>query len=371
METLTRLEIAALDVAFNLSDGHSRLPLTKAQEDVVRSLPELFHEAGRQSQSEIEASYQEAFFAAAGQDVANRRISAMFHYAASIGIIAVGMLIQERGLRCGLIHPTFDNLAALLVRCGVSPVPFDESVLRGDLSSLEAADIDVCFVVSPNNPTGHQFTEASFQELVDWCAREDVMLVLDASFRFFGDMHDWDQYRILDESGIDFVVIEDSGKTWPTLDVKVGMLLSSASLERDLRLVCEDIILSGPPLTLALVDAFIRADIGAEQWDRHVTARSLVHENRLALRDGLKGSGIHLANPTATVSVEWLCFPDRPTEDFCLELRRHGVAALPGGPFFWAKPELGRNHLRVSLARPFETVAAASRVMRTLAIEGR
>jgi len=257
-----------------------------------------------------------------------------------------------------VIHPTFDNIPALLSRCGAPMRPIEFS----DVVELESFSDDVAalLLVLPNNPTGDCVGPAELDRIARLCAASDVDLVIDFSFRFASELCDWDQYEVLQASGVRFLCIEDTGKTWPVLDLKVGITVGSAGLADSVQEISEDYILNVSPFLLRLLTRYIESD-PQRSW------RTIARGNRKALETALAGSGALLEPERGASTIAWVNLGENwDSDEFCRWANGEGIAVCPGGPFFWDAPELGRPYIRVALLRPRHYFAEAATGLRTL-----
>lgn len=345
---LTRYERDSLGRAFNLADGHARQTQDDAQDEIRRRLPALFRTSEFGRQPDIEHDFQAAFFDLAGQTSAVERPDTLLCTSASLATDLVATFLSRAGYSVGLVQPCFDNLATIMERRRVAMVPLTEAWFRAPLPGK--SDVDALFLVLPNNPTGFLLDRAGFAALAERCAAGRRILILDWTFRFFSDLNGWDQYEILDASGVSYLCIEDTGKTWPTLDLKCSILAASTDLYPELLKVHNDVLLNVSPFVLRLLREYI---LDSRRRGLDASVRHPVVVNRARLGAALTGTGLVPVPGDAAVSVEWVRI-DSPhlssgdVVDLCAGI---GVGILPGDFFYWAEPGLGRRHVRFALAR--------------------
>jgi aspartate/methionine/tyrosine aminotransferase len=357
-KNLTQLEMAALDAPINLADGHPRQPLTPSQLRIVESLSQLYSEAEQASIPELERTTSCEFVTALGQDTAcDPSLEMKACYSSSVAIQMVATALARRTRRVGLVDPTFDNIPALLRAAGLELVAVPEADFVLDPGSC-AGRAEVVFLTSPNNPTGQVVAEPALRELAAACARAKTMLVMDASFRGFDRRAQYDHYEVLLESGCEFVVVEDTGKIWPSLELKLGFLVYPAASSLALSKIYSDILLSVSPFTLSVVRAFT-ADYVAGGADQ---LHALVATNRAAAREVLGDSGASSPDRDSRLSVERVHLPSPIRADAASrELIRRGVHVLPCGPFHWHEWSEGNEFLRIALARSRDDVVRGCR----------
>jgi aspartate/methionine/tyrosine aminotransferase len=356
--TLTRHQWEALRGSFNLADGHSRQHQSAEQLEFLQQLPDLFLECVDADQEVVETEFLEAFFDIGGQPSFLELPRPNLHYSASISIAVAAAHLRALGGVAMVIHPTFDNIPALLSRHGVPmrPVSFEE-ILR--LESFPD-DVTALMLVLPNNPTGDCLGPEELATIASLCAAHGVNLVIDFSFRFASELCAWDQYSVLSASGADFLCIEDTGKTWPVLDLKVGITVSSPDVALEIQEITEDYILNVSPFLLKLLTLYIASD-PERSW------RTIAEKNRLTLENALVGSEASLEPPGSAATISWIDLGEGWESDgFCRWANDTGVAVCPGGPFFWDAPERGKRFMRVALLRPHQYFAEAASTLRRL-----
>jgi len=359
---LTSMEVDALtdvDGSLNLTDGHARLALSPEQADIVATLPQIFAEASRRRFPDIEREAHTAFLHAIGQHTApigTGRILSCYSSTLATDIVARAL---PDGSTAAVLHPTFDNIADLFVTRGLSLVPLpEEAHIAGRWPGRPCGTI---VLTHPNNPTGLVTPEKQLRALARHTVRHGQRLVIDASFRGQVREAQYDTYAVLEAEGADWIVIEDTGKLWPTHELKVGLLAYSGRTALPIDRAFSESLLSASPVVLLLVAAL------AENWTKggYEYGRELVERNRAAVREAIERVGLRLADPASRISVARIELPpDGPDSSLLYEaLLARGVHVLPCAPFHWADPASGLRYIRVSLARPFDAVRAAARTL--------
>lgn len=358
---LTELEIRAERAGLNLADGHARQPLTAGQEAIIDRLPELFRIAQRGVVPELDREAQETYLSVLGQQTALTSAEILSCYSSSVAMEIFARAASAAGLRrVGLIHPTFDNIPDILRGIGLSLVAVPEEVLHsGDTAA--APEVDVLFVTTPNNPTGAVLEEPALAQWAAWCAAHGVVMALDTSFRAFDPRAHYDHYRVLVESGAEWVVIEDTGKVFPSLDLKVGFLAYARGGRLPLWRVYTDILLGVSPAILCLVTALARDGAAGGIAALH----RLIARHRAALHAVLPAPAYHWPDPGNRISVERLVLPaGLDAERVCADLRARDVHVLPGSHFHWADPAAGAGYVRIALSRPEKDVTLGAEAIR-------
>lgn len=365
----TQYERCSLSKVINLSDGHTRQPLTLPQKKIVARFPKLFEEAQSQSQFELEEEFVDAFLGLARQSQQYDYDRYLLSYSSSSAISMLASYFRRMAKSIALIEPTFDNIPSILRREGVSLEVLPEEWLRENeiTQNLASLNSDVIWIVLPNNPTGKLLNQQEFIELVNFCATNNRTLVCDFCFRFFGhDMHSWDQYEVLKRSNISFVTIEDTGKTWSTLDMKLGMLVCSDDLYLEIYHMHDDLLLNVSPFHLKILTEFIR---DTHQQGLENTILYYVNLNRATFRRIIAGTVLEpISLEKRAVTMEWIRINAPFTgEQLWKALVDLDIHILPGSNFYWNTPEKGRQFIRIPMTRDPECVALAAPIIREVA----
>jgi aspartate/methionine/tyrosine aminotransferase len=368
--TLTEVETLGLSSEVNLADGHAYQELAAEFRSIIRDLPAIWQRASDICIPEHERRYMNAF----GRLIGATTLAGHSHFSicpsASNSIDTVAAWLRSKSIRTGLLEPTFDNLALILRRREVELQPVTEAMLR-DLDALSAHvsrhGLGALFIVNPNNPTGRSLTQTEFEALARWSARKGICLIVDKTFRFYA-ANAIDDYRILMESGATFVSIEDTGKTFPTLDLKASALVYSANISAELRTIYQEIYLSISAFTLAVMTEFFEKTIEIG-WERALT--QTVRHRRHLLRESLAGTGLRIpeASLSSTLSVEWIDISATGLNDIEMAawLQSHGITVLPGRFFFWnTDPGHCDRYIRVAMMKPWPVFAAGLQGLRDL-----
>jgi histidinol-phosphate/aromatic aminotransferase/cobyric acid decarboxylase-like protein len=351
------------DAETNVAEGYPSWELTHGQRRIVDQLPHLMLEAYRSPYSVVEANAQRALLWGLGQRTAPIGTGQILsYYSAGVAIDVVGRCLAGLTDAIGVIHPTLDCLPALMRARGPRTVAVSEERLRrpDPLRGLPA--IGGLYIANPNNPTGHVLDPDQLRRLAESCARRGVALAIDSCFRVFDPRAQYDTYEVLDATGVDYVVIEDTGKLWPTGGVRLAFLAFPAHSKLGIPDASADLLFVAPPFACLLVEQFA--------LDMAAGGMAVIHEriaaNRAELAAALEGCEVAtLAEPDSKVSMA-LVHLDRSWTSTRLwgRLIRRGVNAVPGRPIWWARPTEGERYLRVALARKPEVVARAAREIR-------
>lgn len=349
-ENLTKWEWKGLDSNNNLADGHARQFQNVNQEQIAKSLTDIYLSSATASQLELQNEFCELFFLLSGQSSALKLSPPLFHYSSSVSTEVIANFLRVGNKSVGLIHPTFDNISSILKRQNIHLTLIEEEEIYNlKLLDSKLRKIDAIFLVFPNNPTGVEPSKLEFERIVEICKKQKKILIIDACFRLLSDMVKWDQYEILIQSEVDFIVIEDTGKILPTMDLKVGFLVSSKTIHSRLQIITDDILLNVSPFIFSLLSEYIKLEINNKVF----SFQKIVNENRKLIHQNIDQNLFTITNSSTKTSVEWLKLnSNMKSSRLCSWLSEHDVHVLPGRQFFWAKPEIGENFIRIALMRP-------------------
>lgn len=364
MKHLTDYEIAGLQAELNLADGHAYHSLEELFSGITQRLPEIWDKSDTTRVSDAQDAYLDAFGRLIGSDTLRTQVKTRISPTSSNSIDIVSAFLNLHARRVVLVEPTFDNLALLLRRRGCALTALSEDHLFAavdDDSLLDLIDpttFDALFLVNPNNPTGAVVTEAQFKTLVAYCAKHNKLLVLDATFRFYNKAR-FDEYKILADNGGQFIVIEDTGKTWPTHDMKASLLAYQTQNDALLETIFDEIYLCHSRFTLGLFTHLFdqTAAKGIETIVHHPIAKR--HAILKAALAGLPFPFL-IDRAQAEMPIEWIGTDSLGNRACSMQvdemLRASGVHVLPGQHFYWNDPDRRVNRIRVSLAKPHDQV---------------
>lgn len=363
---ITQYERPALSSPLNLTDGHMHQPWSESQLLIVERMPDLFKAANRERQAEAERRFVDRFSRASGQTIDGKNARWVLCSSASMSIEIVANYLRLKGMSLSLMEPCFDNLADIFKRHHIplEPVP-DEAVRQGRIVEvLSAQKCEAILLVLPNNPTGTRLCRSGLKDLLAHCQRSGKILIVDSSFRFYDPEYFWDQYELLGESDAPYIVVEDTGKTWPTQEVKVSILAMHPCLWRDLYDVYTDMTLHISPFVLDFVGEFLE--------DSRLGGLARLHaeisQNRRVLYSSLDRS-LLVPVEEPFMSLSWLFVERGISADFIRDqLAARGVNVLSGRHFFWSSRE-NDSYLRVALARSARTLEQAAKVISEVCCE--
>jgi aspartate/methionine/tyrosine aminotransferase len=333
-------------------------------------LPRLWYDAESRKQADLERAFVESFFSLHNQHSALKVQERIYlTYAASISTFIAAMYLHSNNMKVALIEPCFDNLHDLLKNVGVPIQTIPEDALRDPSDTYRnlirtAGGADAIFLVDPNNPTGFS-TMASgregFLEVIRFCVDFNKLLLLDFSFASFALMDPaigrYDIYEMLEESGVSYIGMEDTGKTWPLQDAKCAAMVVSKDISREIYNLQTSVLLNVSPFLLNVVRSYIEDS----RQDNFESVRNVILRSREIVKRGLDGSILEYCQPMVKTSVAWyrIAAPHVTSTMLHEDVLAHDVYVLPGRYFFWHHRESGERYLRIALAREAPIVETA------------
>jgi aspartate/methionine/tyrosine aminotransferase len=197
-------------------------------------------------------------------------------------------------------------------------------------------------------------------EVAKYCRDYNKLLILDFCFASFfkaAGRERVDAYAILDDIGTRYLIMEDTGKTWPLQDTKCATLMASKDINAEIYSIVTSVLLNVSPFILNVVTRYIE-DSNDDDFN---SVRSVLEVNRRKARDCLEGKVLKYMQPMIDTSVAW--FEILPAGIDADELQTYllqwDVYVLPGKYFYWSQPEKGQRYIRLALARKPEEFDAA------------
>jgi aspartate/methionine/tyrosine aminotransferase len=360
-QDLTQHEVEALKQKYNFADAHTHQSQSPSQLEIVRSLPELWLEAEKTKQETLNNKFIETFYKMRGLSAALNPNNVMLYYAASIATIHIANYLLKKRLTVSLIEPCFDNLYEILSHLSIPLSPLKEELLH-DADQINEnlkthVKSDAIFIVDPNNPTGFtllgQKNKKAFENVVQFCKDSDKILIVDYCFANFlmndEEIELYDTYKVLKESGIKYMAIEDTGKTWPIQDAKIAMLKVSDNLYEEMYSIYTAYILNVSPFILNFLTEYLLDS----QNCKFASIKNLLNTNRKILEETFQDTILKPLKPKGKVSVAWceIREPNLKATELQRILYEEGVYVLPGTYFFWHNPDQGEKYIRIALAR--------------------
>jgi aspartate/methionine/tyrosine aminotransferase len=365
-KNLTGYEIDSLRQSYNLTDGHAFRRWFASEEAIIDRSARLFKNCNRRLQNDIEREYVRDFSRLAKQTYDDGTLGYLMCFTASMAFEIVANYLRLNQLTLTLIEPCFDNLADIFDRHHIPLQPFPDDLLEAPEDrfehALSAVNSDAFCLVTPNNPTGMTLAEGNLRILLQFCKAQLKLLILDNCFRPYLPRHRiYDQYRMILDAGVDVVMVEDTGKTWPTSEIKAPFFAVSRAggLFDQIYDIYTDFLLHVSPVGIKLMHEFIRLS----QQDELASIHEVVRVNRKTLYENLEGTFLTPCEQSFA-SVAWLRI-DHPMTAMELKqvLDEHGVFVLPGDHFFWHNRRQGEQFIRVALTRDADVFREAANLL--------
>ena len=360
-QDLTQHEVEALKQKYNYADAHTHQSQSDSQLEIVKRLPELWLEAEKTKQEILEKKFIETFYNMRGLESTLQPNNVMLYYAASIATIHIANYLLKKRYSVSLLEPCFDNLYEILMHMEIPLSPLKEELLH-DVDKIYEnlrthVKSDAIFIVDPNNPTGFtllgQQNKKAFEQVVQFCKDYDKILIVDYCFANFlmndEEFELYDTYKVLKDSGIKYMAIEDTGKTWPIQDAKIAMLKVSDNLYEEMYSIYTAYILNVSPFILNFLTEYLLDS----QKCQFASTLSILNTNRKILSEKFQNSILTPLKPKGKVSVAWceIREPNLKATELQKILYEEGVYVLPGTYFFWHNPDQGEKYIRIALAR--------------------
>jgi len=173
----------------------------------------------------------------------------------------------------------------------------------------------------------------------------------------------FDLYELLEESGVSYVAIEDTGKTWPVQDAKTALIKCSKDIYPEIYNIHTAYLLNVSPFILNLLTEYI---LDSEK-DNFASVYELLERNRQIAKKELAGSLLEFQEPKSKVSVAWFKIKNQKVKATELQkaILAEGVYVLPGTYFFWSDHKRGEQYIRIALARNTEMFEPAIKLVRS------
>ena len=359
-ETLTDFEMAGFHSQFCLADGHAYQDLHPAFDKIINSLPKIWHDSAEKPIYEAENHFNKSYSTLIQSPILANYKNFKICPTASNSIDLIAAAVNLLNLKTILVEPTFDNLALLFRRRGVQLDSISDKAL---LQAAQVNEIDKCFpnlkeygalfLVNPNNPTGLEFDENALNNIISFCKQHGMLLIIDNCFRIHKRTN-FDDYNLLINSNVSFMTLEDTGKVWPTQDLKASLVYFSEDMKNIFNEIYNEVYLCVSNFSLGIISAFFEetAKVGIQE-----TIWNVVDTRRALLRKAIQNSTLFVSDLSvnSNLPVEWLVCNASDKNDFtiCHELKAMGLAVLPGRQFYWNSFNESKNqrNIRVSLLK--------------------
>lgn len=360
LQSLTNYEYKGMKAECSFADGHAYHELSPCYAHVIQKFPELWSVAHAKKVTLCEEEFKSAWAQLVQSSFLEQHPHIRICPSASNSIDIVGAYLHEKKFKTLLIEPTFDNLYLILKRrkCAVKPIKeenlfqaLDENDINNYLSSFQ---FDALFLVNPNNPTGIPLPAQYIKKIAEYCADHKKLLILDCAFRLY-NKHSFDDYKMIHETGVNYIFIEDTGKTWPTHDMKASMLIFSAGISSLLNTIYDEIYLCHSRFILQM---FTEIFTITKENGIHSCIQFPMTERKQRFNSVLHGSPFKIISQSseAVMPVEWIDISTSKMNDIQAEqyLRQQGLHCLPGRYFYWSENhhDFETHKIRFALGRP-------------------
>ncbi len=373
LNDITQHEIEALKHTFNVSDAHTHQSQSPTQRDIVKRLPELWYEAEKTRQYDMEQKFLQNFFRVHKQPAALKNSNVLLVYAASIAMAITANYLMKKRMTVGLMHPCFDNIVDLLKHMEVPITALQEEWFHDPKKIYETLEknvtSDAIFLIDPNNPTGFtlfNFGTEGWSEVIRFAKDKKKLLILDFCFAAFmlpdKNLDVFDLYELLETSGVTYIAMEDTGKTWPLQDAKAAMLKASMDIYDDIYNIHTAYLLNVSPFILNILNQYV---LDSER-DNFASVFGLLENNRALGNEILEGSLLEPIDPIVKVSVLWckIRHPKIKATELKRYLTQFGIHLLPGTYFYWNDHVTGEGYIRIALARDSDVFVQAMQALR-------
>jgi len=283
-------------------------------------------------------------------------------------MIAAMVGVIDPGDEVIVFEPFYENYGPDAIIAGAVPryVPLRPPDWSFDFDELAAAFTERTrgiIVNSPNNPTGKVFTRAELEAIATLCEKHGVVAFTDEIYEHI--IYDNATHvPLITIPGMEdrTVTVSALSKSYSVTGWRVGWTITSVELTRGIRKVHDFLTVGAPaPLqeagavALSMPDAYYES-LAAEYLQRRDVLVAVLEDAgfKTSRPDGayyVLADASHLGFDNDVAAAEHL-------------VREIGVAAVPASSFY-ARPELGADHLRFSFSKKLSTLhAAAERLQR-------
>lgn len=254
----------------------------------------------------------------------------------NMGFLNAVLAVADVGDEVILLSPFYFNheMAIDIAGCRAVIVPTD-SEYQPDVAAIEAAITDrtrAVVTISPNNPTGVVYPEATLRAINELCRRRSIYHIADEAYEYFthGEVPHFSPASIAG-SDAHTISLYSLSKAYGMAGWRVGYMLMPAHLEEAVKKI-QDTNLICPPVINQLA-AVAALEAGRSWCDQRIASFGKVRDMVLHELAQL-GDRIHVPRPTGAFYA--LMRLNTPRSDMDLVealIRDHGVAVMPGSTF--------------------------------------
>lgn len=210
-------------------------------------------------QHNLEKNFEREFFGQAGQQP-----DLTHHFYAPSAPIAMNFIahyVADRSLSVTALGPLSEDQQALLSSYDTLLQREPGEDFRSFASRVGKRDTQASAVLLsiPDTPSGQGFSQEAFERIVQFCAQHDRLLIVDFSARFsVPELSTWDQYAILERSGVRYMTLEDTSKQWPLVGMAVSTVIADARTFAEICPYWEAVFVHHSPIVFRFLNSLLQ-----------------------------------------------------------------------------------------------------------------
>lgn len=138
-----------------------------------------------------------------------------------------------KGKRLGIIFPTFEEynhrFEGEIVAFSSSRDDFSYTV-QDLMEFYEGKSLDGLVLINPDNPSGNYICKSDILNLIEWCERRSIKLIVDESFVDFADACEESKVTLIEEQILErfrnLIVVKSISKSYGIPGLRLGILVS-------------------------------------------------------------------------------------------------------------------------------------------------
>ncbi len=355
---------------YDLTHGHAyRRPFEQERYAIGRIRAEMLSSVDMRGVKRAESEFVQSFMDMSRQEPQPGEghfiyPSASQSLLAAASILRSGTEPKSEGKHVAeFVPPIFDNIHGLFKLQG-----FDTRFTDVHGADEKVENADVLILVTPNNPTGFRITPEVLDEVAKKCQAARTALCIDRTFLNQPEDYAYDMHKILADSGVSYITIDDTGKLWPTQEIKLSILTTSPDMRKIGENIHDLLQLSASPAAMRAFAELAR-DGGALPEIRELTKR-----NMHVLRAAAAGTGVFVPldeqDAPSELTIDRLKIGDYPIDKVIRALGNRGVGVLDTNDFIPDNTlQKSEPYIRVSVARDPEYIDKAAYMMSGLSVD--
>jgi aspartate/methionine/tyrosine aminotransferase len=287
---------------------------------------------------------------------------------ATEAMMAAMLAVVDPGDEVVIFEPFYENYGPDCILSGARPryVPLRPPDWRIDPDELRAAFTDrtrAIVINTPHNPTGKVYRREELELIAELCGEHGVVAITDEIYEHLVYQGEHVSMATLPGMAERTITISGASKTYSVTGWRIGWLVAPPELASAVRKVHDFLTVGAAhPLQIAVAGALRFPssfyDLLLDDYRRR----------REAIVTGLRECGFDPVEPDGAYYV--MAGIDRLTDRDDVAFAHHlveatGVATVPASSFY-ARPELGRRHLRFSFPKKLETIERGIDALRHL-----